>query len=91
LIVRAAQATADRQAIFARHHEIEHEQVEPLAQPEFVHGRGVFRHQHGEALFPEIAAQQIAQAGIVGDEENLLTRILHGANGNDKKRGSRRG
>jgi hypothetical protein len=42
-------------------------------------------------LFPEITAQQIAQAGIVVDDENLLTGIFHGANGNDKNTALRRG
>lgn len=53
----------------------------------WIHGRGVFRHQHGEALFPQVAAQQVAQAGVVVDDENLLTGIFHGAYGNDKNMG----
>ena len=70
-VVAAAQAAADRQAVFAREHQVEHEQVETLAHPELVHCGRVFRDVDIETLLAEIAAQQIAQARVVVDDENL--------------------
>ena len=71
LVAGAAQAAADRQAVFAGQHQVQHQQVVALAQPQLVHGSGVFGGEDVEALFGEIAAQQVAQAHIVVHYHNL--------------------
>ncbi|CAM2169518.1 hypothetical protein BLAT2472_11146 [Burkholderia latens] len=70
-VVAAAQAAADRQAVLAGQHQVEHQQVEALAHPELVHRGRVLRDVYVETLLAEISAQQIAQARVVVDDENL--------------------
>jgi hypothetical protein len=65
LVAGTAQAAADGQAIFAGQHQVQHQQVVAFADPELVHGLGVFRRDHIETLLGQIAAQQIAQADVV--------------------------
>ena len=66
-----AQPAADGQAIFAGQHQIQHEQVEMLALPEFAHLFGVFGDEDVESLLGQVPAQQIAQARIVVDDEDF--------------------
>jgi hypothetical protein len=71
LVAGAAQAAADRQAILARQHQVEHQQVVALAQPQLVHRWRAFRRHHRKALFGQVAAQQVAQPHVVVHYHNL--------------------
>lgn len=71
VVVATAQPTTDGQAIFAGQHQIQHEQVEMLALPEFAHLFGVFGNENVESLLGQIPAQQIAQARIIVDDEDF--------------------
>ena len=68
------------------------QQIEMLALPEFAHLFGVFGNENVESLLGQIPAQQIAQARIIVDDEDLsggggVLRI-HGRKCNsDKNRG----
>ncbi len=61
-LARAAQAPADREAVFAGQHEVEHEQVRRVALQLLVEVARVGERLHLEALLGQIAHQQVAQA-----------------------------
>ena len=65
------QAAADRQAIFAWQHQVKNDQFERIARHRLVHRFGVFGRADGEALFRQVALQEIAQALVVVDDEDL--------------------
>jgi hypothetical protein len=71
LVAGAAQAAADRQAVFAGQHQVQHQQVVALAQPQLVHGRRAFGRHDLEALFGQVTAQQVAQAHVVVDHHDF--------------------
>ena len=73
-----AQAPAQRQAILARHHDVEHQHVEALARQQ-PGGAGRIAHRtHLQALLAQIALQQGAQFGlVVGDQD--AGGVTHGA------------
>ncbi|CFO70944.1 Uncharacterised protein [Bordetella pertussis] len=85
----AAQAAADRQAILARQHQVENQQVKVFALPQFAHFLGIFGHEYIEPLFRQIAAQEIAQSGIIVDDQDLAGRSgvlrVHGRKCNSDK------
>ena len=88
-VVAAAQPAQDRQAVFARHHQVEHQHVEALAQPDAVHRLGVFRDVDIEAVVAEVASQQVAQALVVVDDQDFVGRVAcHGNGGLDRRRAS---
>ena len=80
-VAGAAQAAADRQAVLAGQHQVEHDQVEMLAGPRPVHLRGIGDALDGEALFAEVAVQQVAQAAVVVDDEDAVLSLVHGMKG----------
>ena len=66
-----AQPAADGQAIFAGQHQIQHEQVEMLALPEFAHLFGVFGDEDVESLLGQVPARRSRKRG-----SSSTTRIL---------------
>ena len=64
-VVRRAQAPADGQTILAGQHQVQHHEIEMLAVQCPVHHRRVAHGLHREALFQEVARQQLAQARVV--------------------------
>ena len=82
VVAGAAQAPADRQAILAGQHQVEDDQVEMFADPQLVHLGGVTDGFHFQALFAEIANQQVAQATVVVDDEKAVLSVVHGAKDN---------
>ncbi len=76
-VAEPAQAPADRQAVFAGHHEIEHHQVEALAREPAVHVVAIGDRAHAVALLGEIAVQQFPQAGVVIDDDDAGLGIGH--------------
>ena len=76
-VLRAAQAPADRQAVFAGEHQVEHQQIDALARKLLVHARRVRDGVHREPLLGEIALQQVAQPQIVVDDQDSCLGIGH--------------
>ena len=64
--------SADRQAVFAGQHQVEHDQVHGLAREQAVQRLCVLGQQHFEAFLREVAAQQVADAGIVVDDNDSI-------------------
>src|SRR3546814_8470554 len=58
VVVAPAQAAADRQAVFARQHQVEHQQVEVLALPQLAHFFGVFGDEAVESLFRQVRSEE---------------------------------
>ena len=71
-VLRAAQASANRQTVFVRQHQVEHDQVDALAQQNTAQRPTIFGLQHGKALLAEVAAQQVSDARIVVDNHDLV-------------------
>src|SRR5690606_30744109 len=82
VVVPAAQVAVDGQAVFAGKHQVEHQQVEVFALPELAHFFAVFGYEDVEALFRKVATQQVAQSGVVIDDEDFsnegLVLCIHG-------------
>jgi hypothetical protein len=76
-VVGRAQAAADRQAVLAGHHQVEHDQVDRVAQQDAIERLAVLGHDHFEPFLRQVAAQQVADAGVVVDDHDLV-----GASGN---------
>ena len=53
-----------------------------LARPQLVHLGSVADGFHFQALFAEIAHQQVAQAAVVVDDEKAVLSVVHGAKDN---------
>ena len=77
VLLGAAQAPADRQAVLAGQHQVEHQQVDSARASALVHAGRVGCGVDGEALFAQIALQQFAQAHVVVDDEDLGFSLRH--------------
>ena len=77
LVLLRAKALENFEAVLARHHQVENQCVKVLAQPKALHGLAVFAHEHLKAVLAEIAAQEVAQSGVVVDDENLGNTFGH--------------
>jgi len=71
-VVGGTQAAADRQAVLARQHQVEHDQVHGFAGQQAVQRLGVLGQQHLEAFLRQVAAQQVADAGVVVDDDHAV-------------------
>ncbi len=87
VVARRAQAPADREAVLAREHEIEHDEVVAHALQLAIHRRGVGGRIDAEALFGEIALEEVAQPQVVVDHQDLLA-LLHGSHRTARRRRS---
>ena len=76
-IAGAAQTAADRQAVFARHHQVQYQQVVPFALPQPVHRLRIVSHEHRVSVLSQIAPQQVAQPHVIVDDQNFrgLVRV----------------
>jgi metallophosphoesterase superfamily enzyme len=72
-----AEAPADRESVFARHHDVEHEHVEALAREQLLERLGAFERTHGATLVGEVALQKMAQVGVVVGHEHPGQRVGH--------------
>ncbi|RWW90478.1 hypothetical protein BHE74_00052359 [Ensete ventricosum] len=72
LVVRAAQALAGGQAVFAGQHQVEHDQIEYFTPQQAVHLLGVWHRAGTVALGVEETLQQAAQPRIVINDENFF-------------------
>jgi hypothetical protein len=71
-VVGGAQAAADGQAVLAGHHQVEHDQVGRFAQHQAVERLAVLGQDDFEAFLGQVAAQQVADARIVIDHQDLV-------------------
>ena len=65
-------AEKDAQAIFTWQHDIQHEQVNALTLHDPLQGTGIFGQQHIETLLRQVAPQQVADAGVVIHDNDLV-------------------
>ena len=72
LIVRAAQAAAGGQTVFARQHQVEDDQVEHFTRQQAVHLLGVRDSACAIALADEKTLQQAAEPRIVVNNKNFF-------------------
>ncbi len=79
-----AQLAQRRQAVHARHHQIEHDQVRTLAFEPPLERAGVVQHRHFDALTGQIVAQQVAEFDVVIDDKYLSS---HGMKFNAQQMG----
>ena len=75
------EAAADRKAVLAGQHQVEHEEVVALARQLLVHRRRVGHRAGFETLLGEVAHHQFAQALVVIDDEDSLFQFSHGGQG----------
>jgi len=89
VIVPPAQSAADGQAIFARQHQIQHEKVEMLPRPQLAHLLSILGDEYVEALFGEVAPQQVTQSRIIVDDKDFAGRCgvlsIHGSKCNSER------
>ena len=71
-VAGGAQPAADRQAILARQHQVEDDQVDVLARHQPVQGLAVLGQEDVEAFLAQIAAQQVADAGVVVEDDDTV-------------------
>src|SRR6185369_6517926 len=71
-VIGRPQAAADRKSVFARHHEVEYDQVGRFAQHEAVQGFPVLGQDDLESFLGQIAAQEVADSGVIVDDEDLV-------------------
>src|SRR5574343_151077 len=57
-VVGGTQAAADREAVFAGHHQVQHDQIDRVAQQDAVERLAVFGQDDFQPLLGEVAAQQ---------------------------------
>ena len=69
---RRTQAFADRQTVFPRHHQVKNDQVNALSLHDAGHGGTAIGHDGHKPLLCEVAAQQVADALIVINNQNLV-------------------
>ncbi len=78
-----AQAAADRQTVLARHHQIEHDQIDRIALQHPVERLAVFGQDDFEAFLHQVAAQQVADSDVVVQHQNFVRAgigLWHGNN-----------
>jgi hypothetical protein len=76
-----AQAAADGQAVLAGHHQVQHDQVDGLAQQDAVERLAVFGNHDLEAFLRQVAAQQVADACIVIHHQDLVGTVVRRGHG----------
>ncbi len=74
----AAQAPAHRQAVLAGQHEVEHHEMRRIALQLAVEIARIGERGHLEPLLAEIAGEEVAQAHVVVDDEDLVDSRLDG-------------
>ena len=75
-VAEAAQPAADRQAVFAGQHQVQHDQVDRFTREQAVERLRIFGQQDFETLLAQVAAQQIADARIVIDHEHAVGTLV---------------
>ena len=87
----STQAAADRKAILAGQHEVEHDQVRGIALQLLVEVSRVGERRDLESLFRQIAREKIAQPHVVVDDKDLGGRTAWAhAELDDRERRARR-
>ena len=77
-MLAGAQLAAEHQAIIARHHHVEDDEVDGIGLEEGAHLPAV-RHRGGaQAVLLEIAGDQLADFAIVIDDQDVIDMIHRG-------------
>ena len=72
---RVAQMAAERQAVLARHHDVEHDEIEGAAVEQPAQRLGAFGNGDAIALPGEIFPHQVAYVAVIVDDRNMRRRI----------------
>ena len=75
-VIGRAQTPADRQAVLARHHQVQHDQVHRVAHHDAVQGFAVFGQDDLKAFLRQITAQQVPDAGIVVQDQDFVSALV---------------
>ena len=75
--MRRAQPSADRQAVLARHHHVEHHKIELPHLHRGVHRHGIGGRGRAQAVLFEIFHQGIADLAMIIDDQDMR-RLGHG-------------
>ena len=70
VVLLGTQLPAERQSVFTRQHQVQHQQIEILACHEAFHGHGIWNCLHGVTLLAQVTLEQIAQAKVVVDNQD---------------------
>ena len=74
-VIGGTQAAADGKPVFARHHQVEHDDVHGFAQQKAVERLAIFGDHDFKAFLREVAAQQITDSCIVVHHQNFVGAI----------------
>ena len=75
-VFAGAQATQNLQAVFAGQHQIKDERIKAFAHPNAIHRGSAVGHRNAKAVIAEIAAQEVAQTGVVVNNQYLRRAFL---------------
>jgi len=82
LVVRGAQAAANAQPVFAREHQVQHDEVDRVAGQQAAHRASVLGHPDVKPFLGQVAVEQVADAGVVVDHQDAVGAVRgvrHGA------------
>src|SRR5690606_22887420 len=77
-VIGRAQTAANGQAIFAGHHQIQHDQIDGFAQQDAIERLAILGNHDLEAFLGQVAAQQVADTCVVIDDQDLVGAIVVG-------------
>ncbi|CAG9268642.1 hypothetical protein PCAR4_80005 [Paraburkholderia caribensis] len=76
-VAAGAQLLERRESVDAGHHQVEHDDRRTLALESAREMRGIVQHREFDAALLEEIAKQVAQVGVVVDEQHLDGRVGH--------------
>ena len=71
-VIGGTQTPTDRQTVFSRQHQVQHDQVDRFPLQDAIEVFTVFSHHHFKAFLTQIAAQQITDASIIIHHHDLV-------------------
>ena len=74
-----AQRAAEREAVLARQHQVEQDEVDPAVGQDLAHGAAIRRRADPEALLGQRTRDEIADFAVIVDDQDVR-RALHGGN-----------
>ena len=72
LVIGRAQASANREPIFTRQHQVEHDQINRLPLQDAIECLAVLCNHHLKAFLAQVTAQQVTNAGIIINNDNFI-------------------
>ncbi len=77
LVFARAQLAAQHQAIVARHHDVQHDQVHRRGFQEAAHLPAIGHDRGAQAVFLQVVAHQLADLAVIVNDEDVID-VLHG-------------